>query len=142
VRKAVFISDPLYHYVFYNNSLSASYNEKNYYLTLECLKKIREEINDSNIFGELYSFWCKRVQGVVISTAVGGYFSPKTNIGYKERVKKFEAFMNTPIVLEAMQCKDTKEMGIIRRVVLFLIRKKLYSFIIPIGAVRYHEKNS
>lgn len=140
-ERSVFISDIFYHYVYYTSSLSASFNENNYKLIFKCLQSILDEIKTQKNYEELYPIWCERVLSVLTAASVGGYFGPKLKASYKERVKRFEQMLKNDCVNEALEHPTMQSMGVARKFVLWCIKTKLYFLIIPIGKVRYWQKN-
>ena len=71
VRKCRFVNRNFYHYVYNNDSITTKPNEENYYMVLNCFKKIKQEIDmaDSNVAKTFYS----RVYVAIVTTMISGF---------------------------------------------------------------------
>ncbi len=138
VKKAIFINVPFYHYIYNDESITTVHNEKNHQLVLNCFKKIKEEINntDSEIIGWFYN----RLKYVIITTAVSGYFSVSNKETYKLQKKKFENYMSDELLQEALLSDNDYGISRIRKITLFLIKHKLFLCVKVISVIRTFQR--
>ena len=138
MKKAIFINVPFYHYIYNDESITTVHNEKNHQLVLNCFKKIKEEINntDSEIIGWFYN----RLKYVIITTAVSGYFSVSNKETYKLQKKKFENYMSDELLQEALLSDNDYGISRIRKITLFLIKHKLFLCVKVISVIRTFQR--
>lgn len=142
VKSAYFINMPFYHYVYNDNSISASHNEDNHYYVLRCFEKIKDFISHSSNKDNLEYWFYNRLLYVVVTTAISGYFSPSNKETYVQRKKKFKKFVENEILCEAFNRKCYADISFQRRVVLTLIRFRMYMIINMLGMLRRMQKGN
>ena len=79
---AIFINKFFYHYMYNNVSISSFSSEENNYLVLACFKKIKEDIQNNKNINEILPLFYNRLLYVIVTTAISGYFHPKSNENY------------------------------------------------------------
>lgn len=126
LNNAQFINRSMYHYIFNENSISASHNEKNHYYVIECFKTIKEFIMSSDNRDMLLQYFYNRLLYVVNTTAISGYFSPDNTESYKEKKKKFKQYLMQELVQEALEKANRDGLSISRKLVLILIKYKVF----------------
>lgn len=140
LESATFVNKIFYHYIYNENSISASYNEKNQESVIKCFEKIKSFIDESNN-RELLKLWFdNRLLYVIVTTAISGYFNPTNPEPYKEKKRKYEAFLEKPIVKEALQTKNRAGLGKQRQMIVFLTKQKLFFALNILGKIRKWQK--
>lgn len=133
LESAIFINKPFYHYIYNENSISASHNEANHEFVIKCFEKIKAfiDISDNK---EILEYWFdNRLLYVIIITATSGYSNPTNTEPYADKKRKYAAYLEKPIVKEALQTKNTKGLGKQRLCVLYAIREKWFLLLNVLG---------
>lgn len=141
LESAAFINKPFYHYVYNENSISASHNEANHEFVIKCFEKIKAFIDTSDN-REMLKFWFdNRLLYVIVTTAISGYFNPTNTEPYADKKRKYASYLRKPIVKEALKTKNTEGVGVQRMIVLFFIKHRMYRGLDILGKVRKMQKN-
>lgn len=140
LKCATFINRPFYHYIYNKDSISASHNEENYELVIKCFEKIRKFIYSSENKEMLLPWFDNRLLYVVITTAVSGYFNPTNPDHFKEKKRKYAAYLEKPLISKALQTKNLKGLSKQRRIILYMIKHHMYMFLNIIGRIRKWQK--
>ncbi len=98
LESAYFLAEPLYYYVFNEQSITHTPNEENYYLIVRCFEYVEQFIHRSKNRERLERQLLVRMLYVVCSTAVTGYFNPTNNASWKEKIAGMERFLDEPLV--------------------------------------------
>lgn len=141
LESAIFINKPFYHYIYNENSISASHNETNHKLVIECFEKIKAFIDTSDNRDMLKPWFDNRLLYVIVTTAISGYFNPTNTESYVEKKQKYAVFLEKTIVKEALKTKNTAGIGKQRKVILFLIRHHMYAALGVMGKARKWQKD-
>lgn len=137
LESAIFINKPFYHYIYNENSISASHNEANHEFVIRCFEKIKEFIDISDNKEMLKPWFDNRLLYVIVTTAISGYFNPTNTESYEDKKRKYAVYLEKPIVKEALKTKNTVGIGKQRKIVLFFIKHRMYwmrSGLLVIGA--------
>lgn len=140
LESAVFINKPFYHYIYNENSISASHNEANHELVIKCFEKIKAFIDISNNKEMLKSWFDNRLLYVIVTTAISGYFNPMNTESYVDKKRKYAAYLEKPIVKEALKTKNTTGIGNQRAILLFFIKHRMCWMLNIMGKVRKWQK--
>lgn len=140
LESAIFINKPFYHYIYNDQSISASHSEENHEFVIKCFEKIKRFIENSDNKEMLLPWFNNRLLYVIITTAISGYFNPTNKEPYKDKKRKYEKYLQNPIVKEALQTKNTKGIGKQRALMLFLIRHRAFAVLNLMGKVRKWQK--
>lgn len=140
LTSAVFINRPFYHYIYNENSISASHDERNHEYVLNCFEKIRKFIETSKNRDALLPWFDNRLLYVIITTAVSGYFSPSNAEPYRVKKRKFAEYLRRPMVARALRTRNREGLSRQRRTVLFLIRHHMYFALNQLGILRRWQK--
>ncbi len=140
IESAVFINKPFYHYIYNENSISASHDEKNHKFVVECFKKIEAFIVNSKNKEVLMPWFYNRLDYVIITTAISGYFNPSNKEPYSEKKRKYNEYLEQDIIKRALKNKMLDGISGQRKLILWLINKKLYLPISILGYVRKFQK--
>lgn len=142
LESAVFINKPFYHYIYNENSISASHNEANHEFVIKCFEKIKEFIDTSENADMLKLWFDNRLLYVIVTTAISGYFNPTNMEPFADKKRKYTAYLEKPIVKEALKTKNTIGIGQQRTVALFFIRKRMFVLLDIMGKVRKWQKEN
>lgn len=140
LERAIFINKPFYHYIYNENSISASHNEANHEFVIRCFEKIKEFIDTSDNKKMLKPWFDNRLLYVIVTTAISGYFNPSNTESYEDKKRKYAAYLEKPIVREALKTKNTVGIGKQREVVLFFIKHRMYRMLDTMGKMRKWQK--
>ena len=140
LKSANFINKPFYHYVYNENSISASHDELNHEFVIKCFQKIKSFIDTSDNKEMLKAWFDNRLLYVIITTAISGYFNPTNTESYADKKRKYAAYLEKPIVKEALRTRNTAGIGRQRKVVLFFIKHRMYLMLDMMGKIRKWQK--
>lgn len=140
LESATFINKPFYHYIYNENSISASHNEANHEFVIKCFEKIKAFIDTSDNKEMLMPWFDNRLLYVIVTTAISGYFNPTNTEPYADKKRKYAAYLEKTIVKEALQTKNTVGIGKQREVVLFFIKHRMYLMLDIMGRMRKWQK--
>ena len=127
-------------YIYNENSISASHNEANHEFVIKCFEKIKAFIDTSDNKEMLKPWFDNRLLYVIVTTAISGYFNPTNTEPYADKKRKYAAYLEKPIVKEALKTKNTVGIGKQREVVLFLIKHRMYLMLDMMGKIRKWQK--
>lgn len=138
VSKLMFINKHWYHYIYNENSISSISSEANTEYVVRCFEKIRSSIleSDTRTIGWFYN----RFSYVIVTTAISGYFHPKNNLKYKLRKQKMSSFLKKKIVVDTFHFMHKADLSFQRRMILILLRFRLFFAIKFIANLRYKQK--
>lgn len=140
VKSVEFLDIPFYHYIYNENSISASHDESNHEFVLMCFEKIKEFINNSENKEILTSLYNNRLLYVIITTAISGYFNPSNKEPYREKKRKYEEYLNKPIIFEILHSKQECKLDKKRECVLFFIKHRIFWVLNICGIIRKWQK--
>lgn len=138
-QKISFLKKYYYHYMYNEQSISASPTEENNYIILKCFEKIRKIIEKSENSDELLKRYYNRLDYVIVTTAISGYFNPQNTEKYSEKKKKFEKYLQENIVKETLSQKFY-DLDYKRKFILFCIKCRIFWIIDLLGKIRYKQK--
>ena len=139
-KKISFLKKYYYHYMYNEQSISASPTEENNYIILKCFEKIRKIIEKSENSDELLKRYYNRLDYVIVTTAISGYFNPQNTEKYSEKKKKFEKYLQEEIVKETLNQKFYN-LDFKRKFILFCIKCRMFLIIDLLGKMRYKQKH-
>ncbi len=140
LESATFINKPFYHYIYNESSISASHNEANHEFVIRCFEKIKTFMDTSDNKEMLKPWFDNRLLYVIVTTAISGYFNPTNTEPYIDKKRKYAAYLEKPIVKEALKTKNTVGIGKQREAVLFFIKHRMYLMLDVMGKIRKWEK--
>ena len=140
VNSATFVKEPLYHYMYNDNSISASHDEANHEFVIQCFEKIRKFIDSSENRDMLIPWFDNRLLYVIVTTAISGYFNPTNLEPYKDKKRKYKVYLQKKIVQDALKTSNTKGIGKQREIVLFLIKHRMFLIVNIMGRIRKWQK--
>lgn len=140
LQSALFINQPFYHYIYNDTSISASHSEENHAYVIRCFERIRELIEESDNRDRLLPWFDNRLLYVIITTAISGYFNPDNPAPFKEKKRGYAAYLEQPIVRQALQTDNLRGLSRQRKAVLFLIRHRQFRALDMMGRARKWQK--
>ena len=120
-KKALFLENRFYHYIFNDNSITTVHDEKNHYMVLNCFKQIKDEIDNSD--DEIMSYFYDRINNVILTTAISGYFSSSNKENYFKKRNCFIKYLSEPLVVETLKKGDNRFLDFSKKITLFFIKK-------------------
>ena len=142
INSAVFIDKPFYHYIYNDSSISASHNEKNHQMVVNCFRKMKTYIDTIPENEELIWWFNNRLLYVIITTAISGYFSPLNREKFSIKKRKYKDYLKNDIINKALTANCSKGLSKSRKLTLMLIRMKAFLIIDMMGKIRYKQKQS
>jgi glycosyltransferase involved in cell wall biosynthesis len=142
LESAAFVNKPFYHYIYNDNSISASHSEANHEFVVKCFEKIKGFIETSDNRNMLMPWFNNRLLYVIITTAISGYFNPTNDEPYSEKKRKYSLYLNKPIIEEALETKNLKGVSKQRRIVFFAIKHHMYWVLNLMGKMRKWQKEN
>ena len=139
---ATFINKPFYHYIYNENSISSSHNEANHEYVIKCFEKIKVFIDSSDNKAMLKPWFDNRLLYVIVTTAISGYFNPTNTEPYAEKKRKYVAYLEKPIVREALKTRNIVGIGMQRELVLFFIKHRMFLMLNIMGKMRKWQKEN
>ncbi len=140
LKSATFVNKPFYHYIYNENSISASHNEANHEFVIKCFEKIKIFIDSSDNKDMLKPWFDNRLLYVIVTTAISGYFNPTNTEPYADKKRKYAAYLEKPIVKEALKTKNIDGIGKQREVILFFIKHWMFLMLDIMGKMRKWQK--
>lgn len=140
LSSAIYIDNPLYHYIYNENSISALHNEKNHEYVIKCFEYIQNYLKQGPFFDSLEPWINNRLLYVIITTAISGYFSPTNKEPLKIKIYKFKKYLEYPIIKKALKTKNLKGLELQRKIILFLISHNMFIFLDFLGKMRRFQK--
>lgn len=140
VESAVFINKPFYHYIYNENSISASHNEANHDFVVNCFEEIKGFIEISTNKDMLLPWFDNRLLYVLITTAISGYFNPTNTESYADKKRKYAMYLQKPIIQEALKTDNLEGLSKQRKIILFIIKNHMYWLLNLIGKLRKWQK--
>ena len=133
-----FIKEYGYHYMFNDSSITTTHNEENHNMVLKCFEKIKNEIECND--NELMNYFYNRLEYVIITTAISGYFSPVNKESYNIQRKKYENYLNNKLIKECICNGSTIKLDIFRKMTLFFIKNKMFLIVKVFAYFKYFSK--
>lgn len=141
LERALYVDRAFYHYVYNENSISASHNEKNHYYVIKCFEKIKIFIEESENKKQLLPWFYNRLLYVIITTAISGYFNPNNTEKYSVKKEKYKTYLKQRIIKEAISLNVVKDLSRQRKIILWIIEHKLFFILNIIGYIRKWQKS-
>lgn len=140
LESAIFINKPFYHYIYNENSISASHSEENHRYVIRCFEKIQKFIQQSSNKEQLMLWFYNRLLYVIVTTAISGYFNPANTEPFNIKKKKYIEYLQTPIVQQALRSPNRDGLSKQRKIILFMIEHKMFIFLNIMGKIRKWQK--
>ena len=141
LKSAAFVKRHFFHYIYNDNSISSSHNEKNHELVIKCFSKIFEMIQNSDNKEKFIPWFYNRLLYVIITTAISGYFNPNNDEAFNIKKTKYMKYLKQPIIAKALKYKNTTGLSMQRKIVLFLIEHHMFRAIDILGKLRKWQKD-
>ena len=126
-KKALYVNNYSYHYLFNPNSISKKVDERNTKYLLDCLNVIQEDIDKFDNKEVFTRTLYQRVAYIVIAIAMSTYFHPSNKDSLWTKVSKYAAVIkNNPLLKDAVYKCGTEGMDKQRKLTLLFIRNKMY----------------
>lgn len=139
---ARFINYYLYNYVYNGDSISSKPSEENNYLIIKGFEKIRVNLQERLKPDTLDFLINKRLQYVIITSIISGFFHPKNNDSFYLKKKRANTFLQNPIVNTALNFNGNKKLNRTRKIIIYLIKAKKFYALNLLAKVRYYQKKS
>ena len=137
-KKVKFIDKNFYHYEYNDKSITTTHDELNHKMVLDCFRKIKDQLDYSD--KKMMKWFYNRINYVILTTAVSGYFSATNKERYSIKKKKFKKYLKDDLVVETFKQKSTKNMGLARKIALLCIKYHLFLLVNLISKIRLKQK--
>lgn len=141
ISTGIFIDRYVYHYVYNAESITTTPSQKNMILALRCFEKIQENIESNLKYSEaerklLLQSLNDRILYFIVTTAMSSIFNPKNGIPYTDKKNQLMKFMKNKTINMSFKNGDRSEIGIQRKIILLLIKFRLFSIINLLGKIK------
>lgn len=136
LTKAVSINKPLYHYVYNEESYTATPNENRIKMLLIGLHAIADYIETRKDNTELKHAFEDRALRSISDAAIGIYFNPNFKLKYKERKKRLNLFLEDCLISDILYSGNGEYATKLQKFCLFCERKRLYLLLDVLGKLR------
>ena len=140
IESAFFVKEYFYHYRYNDSSISASYNEDNIKLVIDCFDEIKSKIVKMSNCDELMEIYKNRLIYAIVTTVISGYMNPSNPDSYKTKKSKCEMYLQNEIVKEALETANMNGISKSRKAVVGLIQNRMYLLIYLLGFLRKWQK--
>lgn len=103
------------------------------------IRKLNELIKQNKFYDDILPVFLERVQYIIVTTLISGYLSPVNLESKKEKYKKIDQFLSIPEVKESLY-SSMNNLNVLRRIVLYLAKKRRYFMISVIAKIRNIQK--
>lgn len=139
-KRAVFVNQAFYHYVYNDRSISTSYKQSNIDATVACFEQIGNFIRNKEEERHLMPYFYNRLLYVIITAAISGYFNPDNKEAYKSKKKKFSLYLEKPLIRKALEKAPRSGLSGQRKLILVLIQRKCFLGLAVLGKLRKKQK--
>lgn len=138
---ACFLKNNCYHYMYNPESITEKHDEKNHERVIACFEEIENEIQKSDNYKRLHEALLTRLQYVIVTSAISGYFSPTNDEGYFRAKRKYYAFIEThKLLTESLEINSRIDKK--RRIIILMIRTKMCFGLKILGGARKRQKGT
>jgi glycosyltransferase involved in cell wall biosynthesis len=137
-KKVLTVQEYGYHYYFNSESLSAKPSESSNNLTILGLNKIKDYICENNI-DEMESLYIRTIY-VLMAISTRTFFNPGNRYKYRERVNGVENLKSISIIKETLEQIRISDLPVQKRVLLLMIKRKLYLLLYIYSILSYYTK--
>lgn len=141
IRNAIFVKKYLYHYIYNDESISSSYNEKNIYLVIDCFEEIKKKIESQFNNNDLIGAYRNRLIYAIVAAVISGFFNPANPDRYKEKKEKCKKYLENETIIDALNNADMKGVSKSRQIIVFMIKRRLFFIIHALGMLRKWQKS-
>lgn len=135
-----FLKKNCYHYVYNSESITEKHDEKNHEKVVKCFEEIEKEIQKSKNYEKLHVALLTRLQYVIVTTAISGYFSPTNKEGYFKAKRKYYVFLKKHDLLTKSLERSISNLDLRRKLILVLIRIRICYGVKMLGLIRKRQK--
>lgn len=133
---ATFVYKPFYHYIYNDQSISASTDESNNQFVLACFEKIKKLIENNDNSKILLKNFYNRLVHVIVTTAISGYFNPQNGMDFNKKVKKYKNYLGQSLVQETLEKADLENIQFSKRLTFNLIKRGNFRGVSAIAYIR------
>lgn len=140
--KLRFIDKYFYNYVYNKNSITNHDTIETQSYIFSGFKKIKTDIIENKMGQEILDMYYNRLLYIIVGAAVSVYFSPYNKDNYKTKKTKFKDYLKQEIISEALDNADTSKLDYQRKIIIFLIKNKIFFPFVILGKVRRIQKEN
>lgn len=140
-EKTLFVEEFLYNYEYNENSItmSVSGNKKNIKYLEYGFNQIKNTIRSNN-FDYLYDAYYTRLLYIIVGGAIGFYFSPNNKKKYRDKVIDFKKYLKINFINEGLVKGKIKRLDYKRKIIIILIKLKIFFPLAILGIIRKWQK--
>ncbi len=128
-----------YIYTYNSKSITSYQDDTCVENTIEGIKKLNQLIKKGSNSKLIHNLLLNRIQYIIVTTIISGYFSPKNPEKYKIKKQKLINFLNIPEIHESLHY-DIQELDKIRKLVIILSRNNMFFLVQLIAIIRNLQK--
>lgn len=137
--KALYVEKMFYHYIYNSESITSVHNEQNHYMVLECFKEIKKNIDNTD--EKMMDYFYNRMNNVILTTAISGYFSYTNNKKYSIQKKEYQRYLKNDLVQEVLQKSNYYNLSVTKKIILFCIKHNLFFIVSFASKIRIKQKH-
>lgn len=141
LKTVIYIDKALYHYVYNDKSITSMYSEENCLYIIKGFEEIKKVINKSNNKNNLMYWLYNRVQYAIITSAISSYFHPLNKETYVTKKKKYKKFLSNNLISEALHVSKITNLSRQRKLILWMIKHKVFCLLPILSYLRYWQKH-
>ena len=126
LESAFYMPDPFYNYVYNDESITHVPNIENNVLMIKGLQYIENYGKEHPVTEKYHQNLMSRVLYVAITTAIQGVFNPLTKLSFEEQKNWYDEYLKIDLVHKALKQSDSIPLDKQRRIVVFLIKQRMY----------------
>lgn len=138
--KLRFINIYFYNYVYNKESITNHDTISNQKYIFVGFEKIKDIILKNNMDQEILDMFYNRLLYIIVGAAISVYFSPNNKDSYFLKKKMFSEYLEQNIISEALKNSDMALLDWKRRIIINLIKKKIFFPLIFLGRLRKIQK--
>lgn len=138
-HKALYINRCFYHYRYVQNSISKKVDESNTKYLADCYRVIREDIERFVMKDQFVNAFYERTVYMLMAIAMNTYFSPLNPNSLITKTSHYKQVINEePLFKESIKKTSWKNMDMFRKIVLVILRFRLYPLLDPIARIKQY----
>lgn len=138
--KLKFIDQYFYNYVYNKNSITNHDTDSNQKYVILGFQTIKNSIFKYNMSQEIIDMFYNRILYIIVGAAISVYFSPYNKENYKLKKKRFLEYLNQSLISETLKTADLSKLDIQRKIIIFLVKKKIFFPFVFLGKLRKIQK--
>ncbi len=138
--KVMFIKEYYYNYIYNNESITMNDNDESQKYIFYGFEKIKNIITNEGFEEEFLEMYYNRILYIIVGAAISVYFSPNNKERYYIKKKKFQKYLSTEVISDAMENASLKKIDLKRKIIITLIKCNIFFPLLVLGKIRKLQK--